>query len=72
MKKTIILTLLIIIALSSCNVANKYQVVKYRKQSYRYSKCPTNDPIGYFYRRGTGEKYRQKWVAPTRPYKSRR
>ena len=71
MKKKILLALLTILLLQSCSVFYSKSNV-YRRQSYRYSKCPTNDPINYFYQRNTGTKYKPKWVAPTKPYKSKR
>lgn len=72
MKKSIILALVGIILLSSCVVTNKWQVARYRKQSYRYSKCPSSNPIGFFYRQNTGVKFKPRWVSPSKPYKFRR
>ena len=54
MKKRLVMIVLlgIIFSSSGCIVVNNYR----NRTMSGYYRCPTNDPIGYFYKQGTGHK----------------
>ena len=60
MKKRLITAVLlgILFYSSGCIVVNNYK----NRTMRGYYRCPTNDPIGYFYRQGTGRKMKIRKV----------
>ena len=55
MKKILIAVIIIFVIASGCNIEMYSQ-----EPRFKYKTCPANDPIGYWYKHGTGQTFGKK------------